>query len=163
MLCDICHEKSATVHLTEIVNGKVTELHLCQECAQVKTEELKHQISLTDLLGGVFEKQTREEKKIFPCPGCGMTFAEFKKSGRLGCGQCYKAFKEQLLPLFRKIHGSIHHVGKFPLSMEKDQTLGRRLDELKERLRRAVMLEEYEEAARIRDRIKTLERERGQG
>lgn len=163
MLCDICHERTATVHLTEIINGKVMELHLCEECARLKTEEFKNQISLTDFLGGIFEKQTSRKKRVSSCPGCGLTFSEFKKSGRLGCSKCYETFRNQLIPLFRKIHGSTHHSGKFPLSREKDVPLKHRIEELKERLRRAVMLEEYEEAARIRDRIKNLEKKNGQG
>jgi len=158
MLCDICQKKNATVHLTEIINGKVMELHLCDECAKAKSEELKHQLSLTDFLSGLFDKKSLREKKSAVCPGCGLTFAEFKKSGRLGCSKCYEVFRDQLVPLLRKIHGSVHHAGKGPCFQQKNVSQEQIIAELKERLNRAVLLEEYEEAARIRDRIRNLEK-----
>lgn len=157
MLCDICHKNIATIHLTEIVNEKVIELHLCQECASAKTEELKHQLSLSDFLTGLVERHQPQEKQNIICPLCGLTFSEFKKKGRVGCCKCYGTFKEYLIPLFSKIHGSAHHAGKVPRTIEKNMEDKRKIKELKKRLERAVMLEEYEDAARIRDDIKILE------
>ena len=157
MLCDICHKNIATVHLTEIVNENVMELHLCQECARLKTEGLKYQLNLSDFLTGLVEKYESPEKKSLTCPLCGLSFDEFKKKGRVGCIKCYGTFKEQLFPLFRKIHGSVRHSGKFPRRIKDTTNIKRKIRELKKRLERAIMLEEYEEAARIRDEIKVLE------
>jgi len=157
MLCDICHKNIATVHLTEIVNENVMELHLCQECARLKTEGLKYQLNLSDFLTGLVEKYEPQEKKSLTCPLCGLTFYEFKKKGKMGCSRCYETFKAQLLPLFRKIHGSVHHVGKSPRRVKDNMHIKRKMKELKKRLERAVTLEEYEEAAQIRDEIKALE------
>ncbi len=160
MLCDICHKNIATVHLTEITGNRIVELHLCQECANLKTEELKAQLDLSELLGGLVEKKEIKEKPSISCPKCALTLDEFKKKGRLGCSKCYETFRESLFPLLRKIHGSTHHVGKFPKEVESDILVERKIRELKHRLTRAIKLEEYEEAAKIRDRIKELERRR---
>ncbi|MBN2483093.1 MAG: UvrB/UvrC motif-containing protein [Candidatus Omnitrophica bacterium] len=160
MNCDICHKIVATVHLTEIVNEKVVELHICQKCAKVKTDELKSQLSLSDFLGGLVDKPDTKKTVPTACPLCGLTFNEFREKGRLGCGECYGAFKDQILPLFRKIHGSTQHVGKIPAHVEKKILIDREKEELKNRLARAVKLEEYEEAARIRDKLKHIRQKR---
>ncbi|MCK4810410.1 MAG: UvrB/UvrC motif-containing protein [Candidatus Omnitrophica bacterium] len=160
MLCDLCHKNIATIHLTEIVGNKVVELHLCQECSNLKTEEFKDQLSFSDFLTGLVEKREPEEKNFLSCPFCGLTFLEFKKKGRLGCGRCYETFKRKLLPLFKKIHGSVQHVGKSPQQIEPMFLFEKKMRELKDRLSRAVKLEEYEEAAKIRDQIREIEKKR---
>jgi len=159
MVCDICHKNVATVHLTEIINSKVVELHLCPTCAREKTEELKEQLSISDFLSGLVGPQMEKEKKalVKPCPFCGLTYAVFKKIGRLGCSRCYVTFRPQLLPLLKRIHGSTQHLGKIPRSISKKSMANGRVKELKERLARAIQLEEYEEAVSLRDEIKKLE------
>ena len=160
MQCDLCHKNPATVHLTEIINDKVTELHICQGCAQVKTQELKQQLSVPELLGGLIDIEgIRPKATALRCSTCKMTYSDFKKTGRLGCAQCYTTFKDNLLPLLRKIHGSINHQGKTPgvVGARKATSSASRLKELKERLARAIKMEEYEAAARLRDEIKKLE------
>ena len=156
MLCDICHKNIATVHLTEIINDKVVEMHICQKCAKEKAEQLQEQLSLSDLLGGLVELEEKKEKAILRCLRCGLTYEEFKKKGRLGCANCYLTFKEKLFPLLKKIHGATRHIGKSPTSSKRKVSLEERLKELRERLERAVKLEEYEEAARLRDEIREL-------
>ncbi|UCC94517.1 MAG: UvrB/UvrC motif-containing protein [Candidatus Omnitrophota bacterium] len=159
MLCDVCHKNIATVHLTEIINEKVVEMHICQECAKLKAEELKEQLSISDLLGGLVGMGPIEkEEKALHCPSCHLTYGEFKKKGRLGCGKCYATFKVQLLPLLKNIHGSTHHTGKAPFVKEKKKSREETMKGLRNRLQRAIHLEEYEEAARLRDEIKNLER-----
>lgn len=159
MLCDVCHKNIATVHLTEIVDGKVVELHLCQACASVKAEELKHQLSLSDFLPGLVEYPEPDEKVSKCCPACGLTFEGFKKSGRLGCSRCYETFRSQLTPLFRKIHGAVEHAGKTPCPRGETCDREKKISDLKEKLQRAVKVEEYEEAARLRDSIRSLEQD----
>jgi protein arginine kinase activator len=162
MLCDICHKNIATVHLTEIIEDKIVEMHICQKCAQTKAEELKEQLSISDLLGGLveMEREKRREYMSLQCNCCGLSYEEFRKKGRLGCRMCYITFKQQLLPLLKKIHGATRHTGKSPLVFGKKISFEDRLKELKERLERAIKLEEYEEAARIRDQIRELEKKR---
>jgi len=161
MLCDLCHKHIATVHLTEIINDKIAEMHICQACAKTKTEEIKDQLNISDFLGGLAVAGTaeRKEESSLKCVSCGLTYADFKKKGRLGCGNCYIVFKQMLLPLLKRIHGSTHHVGKSPLHKEERISREANIKELKNRLERAIQLEEYEEAARLRDELKSLEKQ----
>jgi protein arginine kinase activator len=161
MLCDICGKNPATVHLTEIINEQMNELHLCEECARQKSAQMEQQFGLSDLLAGMaeFEKPAKEaESAIIKCANCGLTYADFKKIGRLGCGECYNAFKKYLGPLLKRIHGSNQHVGKSPLRVTKVLREGIDLQELRNRLLKAIGSEAFEDAARIRDQIKELEK-----
>ncbi len=124
MLCDICGKNPATVHLTEIIDDQMNELHLCEQCAHQKNLQMEQQFGLSDLLGGLadFDKPTKEEKETtvsIKCANCGLTYADFRKIGRLGCSECYTAFKKYLGPLLKKIHGSIIHFGKSPFKVAK--------------------------------------------
>ncbi|MCP4652779.1 MAG: hypothetical protein GY858_05275 [Candidatus Omnitrophica bacterium] len=157
MLCDICHKSSATVHFTEIVNGKVQELHVCPACAKGKTTEFKEQLNIPDLLGGFLGSSSPSRRSMLKCPMCGLTYGQFKKEGRLGCGNCYIVFREQMVHLLKNIHGSIEYMGKFPQKRKKKVTGENKLQQLKKKLERAVKLEEYEDAARLRDQIKNIE------
>jgi protein arginine kinase activator len=172
MTCDICGKNPATVHLTEIIDDQMNELHLCEECAHKKSAQMEQQFGLSDLLAGLagFEKQKDEkEGLILKCPNCGMTFKDFKKIGRLGCGECYNAFRSFLGPLLKRIHGSNMHCGKAPVSriakltrkkMEATKSSDKLdpVQELRLRLQKAVEAEAYEEAARLRDQIRELEK-----
>ncbi len=169
MLCDICHENEATIHITEIINDAAKELHVCQQCAEEESIKMQQNFGIADLLSGLMEFPGLIEKdQNLKCPSCGMTYNDFRKLGRLGCSVCYDAFKKVLLPLIKNIHGSTHHVGKeaprvvtAEKQVKKMKVVSKkdRITELKERLQRAVQNEEYEEAAVLRDRIKTLEKE----
>ncbi len=166
MLCDICGKNPATVHLTEIIDDQMTELHLCEECARQKSTQMEQQFGLSDLLAGLaeFEKPLAKEKEqvAVKCPSCGLSYADFKKFGRLGCGDCYSAFKKYLGPLLKRIHGSNIHVGKSPLKVTK--ILRKKIDaqDLRTKLQKAIEAEEFEEAARVRDQIKELEKKQAQ-
>jgi protein arginine kinase activator len=161
MLCDICGKNPATVHLTEIIDSSMNELHLCEECAREKSAQMEQQFGLSDLLAGLaeFEKPAKETETVaVKCANCGLTYSDFKKIGRLGCGGCYNAFKKYLGPLLKRIHGSNQHIGKSPLRVPKDSKKKVDLQELRARLSQAIETEVFEEAARIRDQIKELER-----
>ena len=162
MLCDICGKNEATVHFTEIVNDQMTKLHLCEECARRKGEEMEEHFGLADLLAGLADLGTPvgtvKDKKL-KCPSCGLTYSDFKKIGKVGCGQCYDTFKIYLVPLLKRIHGSDLHVGKTPRKKGKPSRRKKvDIEELKRRLKHVVKLEEFEEAARLRDEIKKHER-----
>lgn len=172
MLCDNCNKNPATVHLTEIVDSQMNELHLCEECARQKSAQMESQFGLSELLAGLAEfgkpasGKEKEQQVNLKCPVCGLTYADFKKIGRLGCGNCYEAFKRYLAPLLKRIHGSSQHVGKSPLksgatltvtTKTKAKTSAPDLQELKFRLQKAIEQEAFEEAARLRDQIKELE------
>jgi protein arginine kinase activator len=169
MLCDICAKNPATVHLTEIVDDQMSELHLCEECARKKSSQMESQFGLSDLLAGLadFEKPSEEkELAAVKCPNCGLTYKDFKKVGRFGCGECYTTFKKFLTPLLKRIHGSGMHCGKCPVKITPGKTSRKKVDiqELRCRLQKAVEDEAYEEAAKIRDQIKEMqEKEQKEG
>ncbi len=162
MMCDICGKKKATVHLTEIVDEQMSEMHLCEECARQKSVHMEQQFGLADLLAGLadFGKPMGEAEKIdLQCRNCGMTYEDFRKFGRLGCSECYEAFKGQLAALLKKVHGSNQHLGKTPVRMpqsEKKRIEG--FQDLKNQLMQAIQMEDFEKAADLRDKIRDLEK-----
>ncbi|MFH1406607.1 MAG: UvrB/UvrC motif-containing protein [Candidatus Omnitrophota bacterium] len=164
MICDICGKKQATVHLTEIIDEQVTELHLCEECAQEKGAQMEQHFNLADLLAGLADfgaQITETEGVAVKCPSCGMAYNDFRKIGRLGCSDCYEAFKKHLIPILRRIHGSAQHLGKIPSRAPKIVVkLRDELAELKMKLERAIKLEQFEEAAELRDKIKALDKKK---
>jgi len=165
MLCDICGKNPATVHLTEIIDEQMNELHLCEECARKKSAQMEQQFGLSDLLAGLaeFEKPAEDKETIASkCSNCGLTYKDFKKIGRLGCGECYIAFKKFLIPLLKRIHGSNFHTGKCPVTVTKATKKTVDLQDLRCRLQKAIETEAYEEAARIRDQIKELQEKQTQ-
>lgn len=160
MLCDICTKKEATVHLTEIINDQVTKLNLCEDCAREKGAQMEEHFGLSELLAGLTDIGTTVEPEIAittKCPNCGLTYQNFRKMGRLGCSECYEVFKKELGPLLKRIHGSDRHVGKVPLKGGKTIKDTRTLQDLKIQLEKAIQTEEFEEAAKLRDKIRDLE------
>ncbi len=167
MLCDICGKNPATVHLTEIIDEQMNELHLCEECARTKSSAMEQQFGLSDLLAGMvdFEQSNKEEGlPAVKCPNCNLAYADFKKVGRLGCGECYNVFRQYLAPLLKRIHGSSQHVGKSPRKSEVPSGPGAAspkkrngLQELKDQLAKAIAKEAFEQAAALRDKIREME------
>ena len=167
MLCEECGKNPATVHYTEIVQGQKTEFHLCETCARDKGvaayEALAGPFSINQLLSGLLNfdplvKQRMEMPKS-QCPHCGLTFQQFKQIGRFGCPHCYETFDPALDSLLKKIQSSDQHVGKVPKRRGGVVALRRQLDDLKQELQDRIREEKYEEAARLRDRIRDLERQ----
>ena len=158
MLCDICGKREATFHYTEIINGVSRELHLCEECAKKKGFMLPDAFSFADFMGGLIEpEQIPSLETELKCKNCGYSYSDFKKTGFLGCSQCYSSFHKMLEPLLKKIHGSSKHIGKFPQGKKKkERGKDTEIQLLREKLKNAVAREEFEEAAKLRDRIKGL-------
>ena len=163
MLCEVCKQTQATVHLTEIVNEQMTELHLCEGCANQKGTQVESQFGLADMLSGLSDygkAQEPEEISTKACSSCGMTYDDFRKVGRLGCGECYVTFKRSLGSLLKRIHGSPLHLGKSPVRLLKSAKGSKtELLDLKRKLEQAIDHEEFEEAARLRDQIRRLEQQ----
>jgi protein arginine kinase activator len=159
--CDLCAQREATVYLTEVIDNETRELHLCEPCAREKGKETAEQFGLAGLLAGLADfglKLEGEAKKALACPRCKMSYDDFRKLGRLGCGSCYEAFHRYLGPLLKRIHGSTQHVGKIPVQgRPKPQAAQEELARLKEGLTQAIASEAFEEAARLRDRIHAIE------
>ncbi|MDY3030321.1 MAG: UvrB/UvrC motif-containing protein [Clostridia bacterium] len=105
---------------------------------------------------GVFGAPTiaKEEKR---CPVCGRTFSEFRRTGRLGCGECYRTFRPAMRETLRQIHSNSRHNGKIPSKSGEELKKKRQLEDLKEKLRDAVKHEDYETAAALHKQIREME------
>ncbi len=166
MICEICREAVATVHLTEIVNNSKKEIHLCEECAQQKGVAIQTHIknfSIPEFFGNLVEpKEAGDgEQEDLLCHQCGLSHRHFRTTGKLGCPNDYRVFGKELTQLLEKIHGSVQHRGKVPNRVDRENILQKEIEELKLELRHAVEHEEYEHAATLRDRIHEMERGAG--
>ncbi len=159
MLCDICHKNAATVHITELVNDKMMEMHLCEQCAQAKGISLPEDFPLADFLAGLTDFElTKAKKPTLRCSHCGLDYEDFKRIGRLGCPHCYENFKESLTPLLKRIQGGEQHVGKFPHYVDKSTKQALEIKNLQRKLDKAIQEENFEKAAIIRDKIKKIKK-----
>ena len=156
-----CHKcpKPATYHITEVVSEEqYEELHLCEECYQKFYYDPQPQA--VGQKGGVGQLEEGDEASALnqrECPVCGIKFVEFRNSGRLGCPHDYQEFREELGPLLENIHGEIRHCGKTPRRLPQNKQTQSELIQLRKQLQQAVTREAYEDAARLRDRIRQLE------
>ena len=163
--CDNCHERSAAIHLTQIVNNSVTTVHLCEQCAAekgVQTSASVAKFPLGDFLASLGKGAAGAlpaEAEDGTCDYCHATLQDFRDTGRLGCPECYEAFAQHLRGLLRRLHGSSQHVGEVYLPPEGavPTDSARVLVDLREQLRRAVDAENFELAAELRDRIRVME------
>jgi protein arginine kinase activator len=165
MKCDYCDSK-ATVFLTQLAEGQMKKVCLCDSCAKERGVTDPTGFSLADMLLGDFQKasggpalQRRERTaggaKV--CPECGFTIEDFQKVRRFGCGNCYQVFSEELAPMLRGMHKGPSHVGKVPVGLMESHFRRQRLDDLRAKLEQAISSENYEDAADIRDEIQTLD------
>jgi protein arginine kinase activator len=159
MLCDICKANEATYHLTQIVDGKVRKLDLCEPCAKAKNVTGHPDFSVADLMMGLgaSEGVAAAAAPDEQCPACGMTAADFKKTGRLGCGECWRTFEKGLVGLLKDLHKGTTHVGKVPARAVKARETTDRLRLLEAQLKQAVREERFEDAAALRNQIRALE------
>jgi len=161
MLCSICKEKTATVHLTQIVGDKMQKLDLCEDCAKAKgiNDPTSFGLADLDLVLGLGASQQIEQAAggvELKCPRCGFTQADFKKSGRLGCPECYQTFAEGLGGLLKTMHKGTRHVGKAPEALRQSRDLSDRMKTLQNKLAKAIKDENFEQAAILRDEIKQM-------
>lgn len=151
MKCQRC-PKQATLHITEVLpHDKFEEYHLCEECA--KKYLYPSAAAKKTAAGG----EVTEDPGGKVCEVCGIKFVEFRNTGRLGCPHDYDSFKPELIPLLESIHGEPKHNGKTPHRLPRAKAEQRELAQLRKQLQEAITNEKYEEAARLRDRIKHLE------
>ena len=162
MKCECCHEAEATIHLTQVIDGNVKKLNLCQACALKNGIDLNSPISITDVLLGLgAQSESGKNSSILPdfdlcCTHCQLTRTEFKKNARLGCPECYNAFMGELNSLMQAMHHSRQHVGKIPARQGNEARISTQIAALQKDLEVAITKEEYEMAANLRDRIRSL-------
>jgi protein arginine kinase activator len=161
MLCQDCKKNEASIHFTQVVGNKKITLNLCRECADRRGfhSPLENApFPLKEFISGMIE-EPQKKKELQPelvCPQCQMGFADFSKSGRIGCGKCYETFRPQLRDLLRKIHGASEHKGKTPQTRTEELIPLREERRLRNELKLAIEDENFESAAKIRDQIKEL-------
>lgn len=174
MLCEKCQEREATIIYTEIINGVKTEHSLCSECA--KDMDFGDELPFAELLSGILgayavENEKREDTmEQVVCPTCRMSYRDFIRQGVFGCEDCYNVFEPLIEGNIKKIQGNSIHTGKKPrynsaLNADKRETAQEgapdQITILKERLKEALVEEDYEEAARLRDEIRALKERNG--
>ena len=158
--CDLC-DKTAVVHETLLKHGVKKEVHLCEEHAKTAGIALPSQHQpinqiLTQFVISHAGKQARVERSR--CGACGLSYAEFRQSGTVGCPDCYEGFETNLTPLIERAqNGGTHHVGKAPQRAGASIDRQLQIQRLARELDSAVAAEQYERAAEIRDRLKSLE------
>jgi protein arginine kinase activator len=161
MLCEKCGKNAATVYFKNNINGNISESRLCAQCANINNLWLDNNINGFDLFNALSFGQLAPgyiaEKKS--CALCGINFEQLLKSGRIGCGECYAAFKAELEPTIIKIHGRAKHTGKIPANLKSKIGAKRRIDELNIKLKKMIEIQNFEEAALIRDEINNLNQE----
>lgn len=164
MKCEGCNERNATFFFEQNINGHKQSRHLCHACAEkmgfFTTDHTLSEESFSPLLGSqsaliheIFGL-TGQGVKAKKCEGCGATWPELSKSGRVGCARCYKTFGAELERSIRSIHGNVTHVGKRPARSHAENNHQHLLDDLKKALHDAIESENFEEAARLRDQIR---------
>ena len=176
MNCDLCQTEKATIFFSQMVEGNLQKVNLCKSCADDKGVTDPTGFALADMLEGMGQQTAMDpplHKDELVCGSCGFSQSDFKKTGRVGCADCYHVFDEGLDGLLEAMHKHTQHVGKVPASFpdlpglldeEEDppapQPEATRLDklsELKQALSKSVEDEDYEEAARLRDAISQME------
>ena len=144
MQCELCKEREATVHLTQVIEGAIKKLHLCEDCAAKSGVDVHGPLSISDILLGL---------GVAKEPAGHMRRTDFKKTGRFGCAECYHAFAEELPPLLKAMHRADQHTGKIPRRESARVLAGAELATLQQNMEKAIAAENFEEAASLRDRI----------
>ena len=166
--CTVCKKALATIHILELEDGEVVnQKNLCGNCAESsgeihpKTTTMKISTqALEDLIGSLKTEGGSERTEAdASCPACGMTMAEFRTRGRLGCPRCYDTFHKSLLPLLERVHDATSHRGRFPTQRPGQQARPNTMQRLRNRLDEAIKAEDYERAANLRDEIQRLEQQ----
>ena len=156
MLCQRCKKNNATVSYTGIINGKEFGYNLCKHCYAQMFGSFET-VTNNDILTGLFSAAPKKRRS---CPVCGTTYADFERTGLLGCPSCYDVFKEELIPYIERIQGKTQHVGKVGVDV-REQDVTRRLSHLQEELEKAVKERRYADAGHIYSQIDSIKKSGG--
>lgn len=155
--CENCHQE-CTIHLTQIVNNQVIKVDLCASCPYAQKMEQEQEFGLIDKLVGKLSdmaKDVSEADSFDCCPDCGLTEQQFRKTMRMGCSTCYTTFSSFLDEYLLNLHPGLSHRGKIPKRFEGKMT-EKEINTLKKNIQEAIIVENYELAAQLRDKIKEL-------
>ncbi len=158
MLCEDCGRNNADVVLTTVIDGESTTRHLCRECVKkYKTGDIQ------SLLAAILSSMSAKTiEKDIVCPKCGTAFAEFRKTGMLGCAECYQAFRGEIEPLMTRLQGRAQHAGRRPPVSEEEQARRDKMEALRAKMEAAVAIEDFETAAVYRDRLRAVSEGKGE-
>ena len=152
MMCEICGSEDGRIKYTKVINGEKIEFFICEKCAEKKGFHSLINPSENFTVKGEKEKTTLKVR----CPNCGWKLVDVEKKGKLGCPECYITFRSYIITVVGELHGKNRHRGKVPILDKGKLLLRRRIREVKRELDDAIKKEEYQLAAELRDRIKTL-------
>jgi protein arginine kinase activator len=172
MLCQECHNANASVHVKRRQGDEEVSVHLCRACAQKMgwsdpLEDAKFPLAqfissmMQDMTSGA--PRERADEVDAKCSECGLSFQEFSRTGRLGCGHCYESFRASMQELLRRIHGNTTHEGRRPRRAPKPAEAPAQdatLKQLKTDLDSAIADEDFERAAKLRDEIREFKESR---
>jgi protein arginine kinase activator len=154
MQCEICKKNEANVHFKQVFNGEVKEISICEECAAQHGFDPHSPMGISDFLFGVAgQPSVSQEADGKSCPICHMSGSDFRKTSRLGCAGCYETFAEELRPMLTSMHRGDHHFGKVPVGEKRSAEIA----SLTRTLEEAVATQDFEEAAKLRDRLRELD------
>lgn len=154
MKCDVC-ESEASVFLTQIINGQMTTVNLCDACSKAKGVTDETGFGLAEAFLNPATSAAGAASAV--CDACGFTASQLKKIGRMGCPECYTAFRDGLDSLLKAMHKGTRHVGKTPRTIFPEGRTLKSLNQLKEELSKAVQEERYEDAAKLKNEIHQLQ------
>ncbi len=178
-MCQNCGKNEVTFRYTQVINGVKKELNLCDNCARelgLKDLNFSMPISFSSFLGDFFNDYSDTllpsfmGTQVTKCKTCGESFDEFLNSGEFGCSNCYDLFEDRITPILKNLQGATKHTGrgykkvladfgenkndKVAKTVKKEES---EISKLQKELQKAIKIENYEEAAKIRDKIKELE------
>lgn len=168
MICENCNQRPVKVTVKQVHNGEKVQRNLCEVCAQslhpFQMDFQQDPLSLHQLLSNWFGVQENEQVqqqpklKVQACTSCGWTFRQFLNQGKFGCATCYESFHEQLPDVFKRLHnGNIKHVGKSPGAFGQTLQIKKQIETIRLHMKSAIEVENFEEAARLRDEARSLE------
>ena len=154
--CEICGKRQAKIHLTDFVDGKPVQRHVCEQCYKKHggLPELDAPSIFQQLIEAVAPQLRELSSKR--CPTCGTNYLEFRQTMKLGCPNDYEVFGDAMEQLAKRLHNATRHAGKVPVDAESGVVTEKRLQHLKQQMRQAIETEDYERAALLRDRIREL-------
>jgi protein arginine kinase activator len=160
MKCEICGSRKAVIHIQQVIGKERIDLHLCDSCALergISSNEERIELSISSLLHGLVDLRKVKGAKEKICSRCGSTWEQIGKRQQMGCPECYTVFAKEAQSFFQQMVEKPQHRGKLPKRLRTYKTYLVDVVKLKEGLKEALRREDYERAARIRDRIKDLE------
>lgn len=170
LTCERCGTRPATVTIAQVINDEVTERHLCAECAAI--EGFKFSFQFPDVFSSIQKAFADLLKELFgeggfpetpACPKCSSTFEDIAaRGGKFGCSECYNYFREEARRIARGYHGTSKHRGMSPAGLVEEVDVNAQIKMLQRKLDRLVAQEKYEEAAKVRDELNELLKQKGE-